>query len=93
MTINEISQTKGTVTVTLTADELITLCNIMHNAPETSKNDKYYKLDADLVLARDLCQYGHIDNFSLSRVVDNRAQFSDIETELDRRRERRENKK
>lgn len=78
MNIQSISKEKREVTVCLNADELVMLGNIMHlasthaNQKNPSNTEKLASLYADIILARDLCQYGHLDNFSLSRIVKNR---------------------
>lgn len=85
MNIQSISKEKREVTVRLDADELVMLGNIMHlaskhtNQAESSDTkstnthkEKLASLYADIILARDLCQYGHLDNFSLSHIVRNR---------------------
>lgn len=78
MNIQSISKEKREVTVCLNADELVMLGNIMHlastqaNQTKPSNTEKLASLYADIILARDLCQYGHLDNFSLSRIVRNR---------------------
>lgn len=78
MNIQSISKEKREVTVCLNANELVMLGNIMHlastHATQTkpSNTEKMASLYADIILARDLCQYGHLDNFSLSHIVRNR---------------------
>ena len=85
MDIQSISKEKREVIVCLDADELIMLGNVMYWAskyinqmnPSDAKSanthkEKLASLYADITLARDLCQYGHLDNFSLSHIVRNR---------------------
>lgn len=78
MNIQSISKEKREVIVRLDADELVMLGNIMHlafthnNQTKPSNAEKLASLYADIILARDLCQYGHLDNFSLSSIVRNR---------------------
>lgn len=57
----------------LSADEIVKLCNSLHYAPEKQQNDIYHKLYSDLLLARDICQYGRIDNWGLAKVVEQRG--------------------
>lgn len=71
MNILEISKPKREVTVTLSSDELVKLCNIMYES-QKPKNSMCERLYSDLILARDLSQYGLVDNFSLSRIVEHR---------------------
>lgn len=70
MNIQSISKTDREVNITLSADELIKLCNIMHAAPEEEKEkEPFLQLYGDLIMARDLCQYGHLDDFSMKSIV------------------------
>ena len=92
MNIQEISKSNREVTVTLSADELIKLCNALFGADKEHKTDSYNQLHSELIIARDLCQYGSIDNFSLSCIVDYRSQHSNIEEEIERRKKHREKK-
>lgn len=72
MNIQSISKSDREVTVILSADELVKLCNILYHAPDKDKNELYHKLYGQLMIVRDLCQYGHIDNFCLGKVVEQR---------------------
>lgn len=69
MDILNISKENREVTMTLSADELVKICNIFYAAQDKDKTDTYYSLYGDMMLARDLCQYGHIDNFCLSNIA------------------------
>lgn len=68
MNIQNISKENKKVIVELSSGELVKLCNTLYKTEE-NKDDLYYKLYSELMIARDLCQYGHIDNFSLSGIV------------------------
>lgn len=69
MYIQSIStQTKGAV-VELSADELVRLCNVLYVQDRYSDN-LHYKLYGDMMIARDLCQYGHIDGFCFDRIAE-----------------------
>lgn len=76
MNIENISKSKEQVTLTLNRDELVMLCNIMYGAKQISegetKTELFHKTYADMILARDMCQYGHLDNFSLSQIMKER---------------------
>ncbi len=56
-----------------TADEIVKLCNSLHYAPEKQQNDIYHKLYHDLLLVRDICRSGRIDNWGLAKVVEQRG--------------------
>lgn len=71
-----ISLTEDTyVTIKLDCDELRNLCNALyHNRmnlveSEEGANEAICKLEADLCIARDLAQYGHLDGFSLAQIA------------------------
>lgn len=73
MHIEKLSVKDRQVTVSLSADEIVKLCNSLHYAPEKQQNDIYHKLYSDLLLARDICQYGRIDNRGLAKVIEQRG--------------------
>lgn len=58
----------------LEADDLIKICNAIYYAIKSNAigQDKYAKLYSDLQIARDLCQYGHLDNVSLKSIIKTR---------------------
>ena len=68
MHIEKLSVKDREVTVSLSADEIVKLCNSLHYTPEKQQNDIYHKLYSDLLLMRDICQYGRIDNWGLAKV-------------------------
>lgn len=73
MNIQNISKKEKEVVVTLSADELVKICNIFHGATaekEKEPNDLYHTLYSELMIARELCQYGHIDNFAMSQIIE-----------------------
>ena len=73
MTIQTISKEDKNVTVELSADDLVMICNALKEQDLQSKeqktNDHFLQLYSDMMIARDLCQYGHVDNFCLRNVV------------------------
>lgn len=73
MHIEKLSVKDREVTVRLSADEIVKLCNSLHYTPEKQQNDIYHKLYSDLLLVRDICQYGRIDNWGLAKVVEQRG--------------------
>lgn len=68
MEIMQLSKEKKEATIRLSADELVKLTNVLYHATEEEKNNLYYQVHSDLLMARDLCQYGHIDQFCLSEI-------------------------
>ena len=75
MNIQSISKKDREVTVTLSADELVKICNLLYSTADNEKNDLYYNLYSEMMIARDMCQYGHIDNFCLENIVKCRNSF------------------
>ena len=53
------------------------ICNALYlhskeqdlQSKEQKTNDHFLQLYSDMMIARDLCQYGHVDNFCLRNVV------------------------
>lgn len=80
MRINEIRNKE--VDVTLDSDELVKLCNIMYFyetnqrrlEPGNRKPDAgFHELNASMIVARDLSQYGNLDSFSLKSIVQHKV--------------------
>lgn len=69
MNILSVSRKENEAVVKLSSDELVKLSNVLYHAPDCDKNDIYYKLYGDVMLARDLSQYGHIDGFCFERIA------------------------
>lgn len=70
MNIQSISKENANANVTLSASELVLIYNMFHEQLAKEKsNPKFLELYGDLMLARDLCQYGHVDNFCLGGIV------------------------
>lgn len=78
MNIKNIDKENCEVVVSLSADELVKLSNVMYCLKEDEhKNGLYYKLYSEIILARDICQYGHIDGFALDRIVKLRSKINE----------------
>lgn len=71
MDIQDLSKEHATVTVKLKADELVLICNLFYMAQteKEKKTEKFLQLYSDMMLCRDLCQYGYVDNFGLSEIT------------------------
>lgn len=69
MNIHEISKERGRVVVELSADDLINICNSLYSQFEKN-NARFLQLYSDMMMIRDLCQYGHIDDFCLGRITE-----------------------
>ena len=64
MHIEKLSVKDREVTVRLSADEIVKLCNSLHYAPEKQQNDIYHKLYSDLLLVRDIKNLIDFNNVS-----------------------------
>lgn len=73
MNVRNITKGKD-VLITLSIDDIKTLCNILYNV-DNRKDNSYWQLYSDMMIARDLCEYGHIDNFCLEQVEKARSQI------------------
>ena len=70
MNIQNISKNDREVTVTLSSDELVKLCNVLYYARDKYDGDNlYHEIKSDLMIARDISQYGNIDNTTLSKII------------------------
>lgn len=78
MNILNVSKKDNEVVVRLSSDELVKLSNVLYHAPDSDKNDIYYKLYGNVMLARDLSQYGHIDEFCFERIAECRKKIKGI---------------
>lgn len=72
MKLLNLSKEKKKVTVELSSDELVVLCNCMYYTDrqnDLNLNNQFgYELYADMMAIRDLCQYGHIDGFCFGQM-------------------------
>lgn len=70
MNIQNISKDKREATIELSADDLVIICNALYSQLDEKKSDeKFFQLYSDMMMARDICQYGHVDNFCLHNIV------------------------
>lgn len=79
MNIKSISKKDKEVIVSLSSDELVKLGNVLYNAKEEDKNRLYYKLYGEIIIARDLSQYGQIDGFSFERIAKCREKIKEFD--------------
>lgn len=70
MNIQNISKENREVIVELSADDLVIICNALYAQSSEKKDTDYFmELYSNMMMARDLCQYGHVDNFCLHNIV------------------------
>lgn len=78
------------VQVSMDADELVSLSNMIYEAQQMKNDDlkpKERELYAQIMTARDLCQYGHVDGFTLRHIVMEKYKASPEKGEMARLRE------
>lgn len=84
MNIQTISKAKREVMVELTADDLVIICNALYaQSGEKKNNDHFMQLYSDMMMARDLCQYGHVDDFCLHNIIKCRSELRGLLSEDD----------
>lgn len=79
MNILSVSREKNEAVIRLDSDELVALCNVLYR--ETRVNIPkaiIYKLYGDLMIARDLSQYGHIDAFCYEKIGECREKIKEL---------------
>lgn len=70
MNIQRISKYEREVTVDLSADDLVMICNALHyQFNEKEDKENFCRLYSDMMMARDLCQYGQVDDFCLQNII------------------------
>lgn len=79
MNIQTISKEKKEVMVELTADDLGIICNALYaQLGEKKHNDTFMQFYSDMMMAKDLCRYGHVDDFCLHNIVKCRSGFRGV---------------
>ena len=81
MNIENISKEKGEVLVRLSKDDLVGICNALYR--QTEEQENILQLYSDMMMARDLCQYGHIDDFCLQNIVRCRSGIKGVLSDTD----------
>lgn len=77
MRVETVSMERREAILTLDASELVLLCNALYDFPEEHRDKRYYKLRSDLMLVRDMSQYGHVDDFCLKRIMECRSHLQE----------------
>ena len=81
MNIENISKEKGEVLVRLSKDDLVGICNALYR--QTEEQENILQLYSGMMMARDLCQYGHIDDVCLQNVVRCRSGIKGVLSDTD----------
>ena len=80
MNIERVSKLERNATVVLNSSELVTLCNLLYEATkEKDARVEHFQLYSDLMIARDLSQYGGIDGFCLGQILKCRERLGEKE--------------
>ena len=86
MTILSVSKEKSEAVVKLNSDELVALCNVLYQATKVENvRAIVYQLYSNMMIARDLSQYGHIDAFCYEKIGECREKVRQLD-EADKRR-------
>ena len=79
MNILSVSKEHNEAVVRLDSTELNVLCNVLYRAAKDNKiKEVGYLLYSNLMMARDLSQYGHIDAFCLDRIIKCREKAQEL---------------
>lgn len=78
MTILSVNKQNNDAVIKLNSDELVELCNVLHKAKDTNRHAIFYKMYGNMMLARDLSQYGSVDAFSFEKIAQCRAKASEL---------------
>ena len=70
MNIQNVSKNESKATVELSVDDLVIICNALYpQLTENKSKENFLLLYSNMMMVRDLCQYGHVDNFCLHNIV------------------------
>lgn len=73
MDIQSVSKESRECTIKLSVDELVMICNSFYHAEKNYEHsDLFHNLFSEMIIANNLCQYGHLDNFALSQIIKKR---------------------
>ncbi len=69
MEILETSKLKQEAYVRLNSDDMVHICNALYEYGKAHKSDKIFnKLQARMIIAKDITQYGLIDGLDIERI-------------------------
>lgn len=75
MDIRSISKEKQEVVVIFNADDLVSICNALYH----EDNKRSRQLYSDMMIAENICRYGHIDNFAIGKIIKQRNLETNVE--------------
>jgi hypothetical protein len=85
MNILSVSKEKNEAVIRLDSSELVELCNVLYKAQSEEKKQRFYNLYGNMMMVRDLSQYGHVDAFCFERIAECRKKIEQL-NEIDNRR-------
>lgn len=84
MNIQNISKEKKEATIKLSGDDLVIIGNALYaQFDEKKEEENFLQLYSDVMMARDLCRYGHVDDFCLHNIVKCRSGLRGVLSEDD----------
>lgn len=82
MIIHSVSNVERKAVVCLSAEELVEICNALHeNISDEHQSKRFFLLYAAMQNARDLSIYGNLDIFSLEYALNCRKKANEMEEE------------
>lgn len=78
MTILSVSKEKNEAIIRLDSSELVELCNVLYKAQSDDKKQRFYQIYGNMMLARDLSQYGHVDAFCFGKIAECREKIKQL---------------
>ena len=88
MNILSVSKEKNEAVIRLNSNELVELCNVLYKAQSEDKKKIFYLIWGNMMMARDLSQYGHIDDFCFEKIAQCREKIKQL-SQIDKRRQYR----
>lgn len=83
MNILKIDKEKREAVVVLDSDELVAISNALYEKEKNSiAKESDLRLHSEIIIARDLSQYGGLDNFSISSIVKRRKKVEVEKNEI-----------
>ena len=81
MNILSISKTKSEAVISLNSTELVSLCNVLYEETKGDcSNSIIFLLYGNLMMARDLSQYGLIDGFCFEKIAECREKAKELKS-------------
>lgn len=80
MNILSVSKEKNEAVIRLDSNELVELCNVLYKVQKNEDRSKiFYLIWGNMMMARDLSKYGHIDAFCFEKIAKCREKMNQLE--------------